>query len=146
MAYSSRKPQIHNLRKFEYYMQSIKQGLYIEQYQTSEKYKHAYVLSTCFGPFCSNYCLNAVLHGSYQPVALLRCYGRPGCFNSGLQLFCIVRSHVSSFSWRFSMGFRSGEFAGQSSTVIPRSLNQVLVLLAMWAGAKSCWKMKSASP
>ncbi len=39
---------------------------------------------------------------------------------------------------RFSMGFRSGEFAGQS-------FNQLLVLLAVWAGAKSCWKMKSAS-
>ncbi len=43
------------------------------------------------------------------------------------------------------MGFRSGEFAGQSSTVTPWSLNQVLVPLAVWAGAKSCWKMKSAS-
>ncbi len=45
---------------------------------------------------------------------------------------------------RFSMGFRSGEFAGQSSTPTP-SFNQLLVLLAVWAGAKSCWKMKSAS-
>ncbi len=45
----------------------------------------------------------------------------------------------------FSMGFRSGEFAGQSSTPTPWSFNQLLVLLAVWAGAKSCWKMKSAS-
>ncbi len=44
---------------------------------------------------------------------------------------------------RFSMGFRSGEFAGQSNT--PWSFNQLLVLLAVWAGAKSGWKMKSAS-
>uniref|UniRef100_A0A8C6Y3L3 C2H2-type domain-containing protein n=1 Tax=Naja naja TaxID=35670 RepID=A0A8C6Y3L3_NAJNA len=51
------------------------------------------------GPFCSNYCLNVAWHGSCQPVALLRCYGRPGCFNSGLQLFCIVRSHVSHLSF-----------------------------------------------
>ncbi len=28
----------------------------------------------------------------------------------------------------------------------PWSLNQLLVPLAVWAGAKSCWKMKSASP
>ncbi len=41
--------------------------------------------------------------------------------------------------------FRSGEFAGQSSTPTPWSFNQLLVLLAVWAGAKSCWKMKSAS-
>ncbi len=46
---------------------------------------------------------------------------------------------------RFSMGFRSGEFAGQSSTPTPWSFNQLLVLLAVWAGAESCWKMKSAS-
>ncbi len=46
---------------------------------------------------------------------------------------------------RFSMGFRSGEFACQSSTPTPWSFNQLLVLLAVWAGAKSCWKMKSAS-
>ncbi len=46
---------------------------------------------------------------------------------------------------RFSMRFRSGEFAGQSSTPTPWSFNQLLVLLAVWAGAKSCWKMKSAS-
>ncbi len=45
----------------------------------------------------------------------------------------------------FSMGFRSGEFAGQSRTPTPWSFNQLLVLLAVWAGAKSCWKMKSAS-
>ncbi len=38
------------------------------------------------------------------------------------------------------MGFRSGEFAGQSSTPTPWSFNQLLVLLAVWTGAKSCWK------
>ncbi len=47
---------------------------------------------------------------------------------------------------RFSMVLSSGEFAGQSSTGAPWSLNQLLVPLAVWAGAKSCWKMKSASP
>ncbi len=49
---------------------------------------------------------------------------------------------LSTIPHRFSMVFRSGEFAGQSSTP---TLNQLLVLLAVWAGAKSCWKMKSAS-
>ncbi len=125
----------------------------------------------------------------------------PGCFDSGLQVICIVGSGVShlplvlwlpshhpsgcctlvvvekrpshdcksalgvqqytikryisvsfihsfllTIAHRFSMGFRSGEFAGQSSTVTPWSLNQLLVPLAVWAGAKSCWKIKSASP
>ncbi len=47
-----------------------------------------------------------------------------------------------------TMPFRSGEFAGQSSTPTPWSFNQLLVLLALlavWAVAKSYWKMKSAS-
>ncbi len=76
-------------------------------------------------------------------MALLRCYGSPGFFDSGLQLICIVGSGVSHLD---SLGFRSGEFAGQSSTVTPWSLNQLLVPLAVWVGAKSCLKMKSASP
>ncbi len=36
-----------------------------------------------------------------------------------------------TISRRFSMGFRSGEFAGQSSTPTPWSFNQLLVLLAV---------------
>ncbi len=99
------------------------------------------------GSFCFNYCLNSAWHGGDQFVALLRWYGSPGFFDSGLQLICIFWSLVSHFPLdnRFSMGFRSGEFAGQSSTPTPWSFNQLLVLLAVWAGDKSCWKMKSAS-
>ncbi len=46
-------------------------------------------------------------------------------------LFLIV---LLTISHRLSMGFRSGEFAGQSSTPTPWSFNQLLVLLAVWAG------------
>ncbi len=45
--------------------------------------------------FCMNYCINATWHGGNQPVALLRCNGSPGCFDSGLQVICIVESGVS---------------------------------------------------
>ena len=41
---------------------------------------------------------------------------------------------------------RSGELAGQSCTVIPWSANQWRVFFAIWAGAKSCWRRKSACP
>ncbi len=91
------------------------------------------------GSFCMNYCINAAWHGVDQSVALLRCNEA-----QVLQVICIVGSGVPHH--RFSLGFRSGEFAGQSSTVTPWSLNQLLVPLAVWAGAKSYWKMKSASP
>ncbi len=58
-------------------------------------------------------------------------------FSSSAFIFLLTIPH------RFSMGFRSGEFAGQSIT--PWSFIQLLVLLAVWESAKSCWKMKSAS-
>ncbi len=101
------------------------------------------------GSFCFNYCLNTAWHGGDQFVALLRWYGSPSFFDSGLQLICIfgllILIYLLTIPHRFSMGFRSGEFAGQSSTPTPWSFNQLLVILAVWAGAKSCWKMKSES-
>ncbi len=114
----------------------------------SGKYVHLLYMYSIIGrgSFCFNYCLNSAWHGGDQFVALLRWYGSPGFFDSGLQLICIFWSIVSHFPLdRFSMVFRSGEFAGQSSTVTPWSFYQLLMLLAVWAGAKSCWKMKSAS-
>ncbi len=42
-----------------------------------------------------NYCINAAWHGGNQPVALLGCNRCPGCFDSGLQVICIVGSGVS---------------------------------------------------
>ncbi len=41
--------------------------------------------------------------------------------------------------------------SGQASlltnqAITPWSLNKLFVPLAVWAGAKSCWKMKSTSP
>ncbi len=42
--------------------------------------------------FCMNYWINAAWHGANQPVALLRCNGSPGCFDSRLQVICIVGS------------------------------------------------------
>ncbi len=63
-------------------------------------------------------------------------------FSSSAFLGILLLIFLLTIPHRFSMGFRSGEFAGQSSTATPWSFNQHL---AVWAGAKSCWKMKSAS-
>ncbi len=98
--------------------------------------------------FCFNYCLNAAWHGADQFVALLRWYeaqvSLTVAFSSSVCLGLLFLIFLSTIPHRFSM-FRSGEFAGQSSTPTPGSFNQLLVLLAVWTGAKSCWKMKSAS-
>ncbi len=81
-----------------------------------------------------NYCITAAWHGGDQPVALFRCNERPGCFDSGLQVICIVGSGVSHLPLDNSLG----QASGQSSTVTPWSLNQLLVPLAVWAGVKFC--------
>ncbi len=53
------------------------------------------------GFFCFNYCLNSAWHGGDQFVALLRWYGSPGFFDSGLQLICIFWSRFSFSSWQY---------------------------------------------
>ncbi len=55
-------------------------------------------------------------------------------FSSSALLGLVSLIFLLTIPDRFSMGFRSGEFVGQSSTVTPWSLNQLLVPLAVWAG------------
>ncbi len=100
--------------------------------------------------FFINDCISAAWHGGNQPVA---CSGVMeahisliAAFRSSALLSLVSPIFLLTMPHRFSMGFRSGEFAGQSSTPTPWPLNQLLVPLAVWAGAKFCWKMKSASP
>ncbi len=62
------------------------------------------------GSFCFNYCLNSVWHGGDQFVALLRWYGSPGSFDSLYVFFGLL-----FLIFLLTMGFRSGEFAGQST-------------------------------
>ncbi len=57
------------------------------------------------GSFCFNYCLNSAWHGGDQFVALLRWYGSPGFFDSGLQLICIFWSRFSFSSWQYPIDF-----------------------------------------
>ncbi len=49
-------------------------------------------------------------------------------FSSSALLGLVSLIFLFTIPHRFSMGFRSGEFAGQSSTVTPWSLNQLLVM------------------
>lgn len=56
-------------------------------------------------------------------------------FSSPALLYLVPLIFLLAIPHRFPLGFRSDEFASQSSTVTPWSLNQVLVLLAVWAGS-----------
>ncbi len=82
--------------------------------------------------------------GMEAQVSLTVAFSSSAFFGLLFLIFLLTIPH-STPPIRFSMGFRSGEFAGQSSTPTPWSFNQLLVLLAVWAGVKSCWNMKSAS-
>ncbi len=116
----------------------------------SGKYVHLLYMYSILGrgSFCFNYCLNSAWHGGDQFVALLRWYeaqvSLTAAFSSSaffgflFLIFLLTMPHIFSMS-------RSGEFAGQSRTQTPWSFNQLLMLLAVWSGAESCWKMKSAS-
>ncbi len=65
-------------------------------------------------------------------MALLRCneaqVSLTAAFSSSALLSLVSLFFLLTIAHRFSMGFRSDEFAGQSSTVTPWSLNQLLVL------------------
>ncbi len=88
-----------------------------------------------------NDCINAAWHGVDQSVTLFRCNEAQvaliAAFSSSALLGLVSLIFLLTILHRLSIGFRSGEFAGQSSTVTPWSLNQPLVPLAVWAGAKS---------
>ncbi len=118
----------------------------------SGKYVHLLYMYSIhgMGSFCFNYCLNSAWHGGDRFVTSMLSTAEvvwsPSFFDSGFQLICIFWSLVSHLPLDNTpyilYGVQSGEFAGQSSSPTPCSFNQ---LLAVWAGAKSCWKMKSAS-
>ncbi len=96
--------------------------------------------------------ITASIRRGMEVISLWHCWGGMEAhvsltvaFSSSTFFGLLFLIFLLTIPHRFSMGFRSGEFAGQSRTPTPWSFNQLLVLLAVWAGAKSCWKMKSAS-
>ena len=59
--------------------------------------------------------------------------------NSSVWLGLVALIFFLTIQHRFSEGLRSGHLAGQLSPVIPWSVHQLLVVLALWAGAKCFW-------
>ncbi len=96
--------------------------------------------------------ITASIRRGMEVISLWHCWGGVEAqvsltvaFSSSAFFGLLVLIFLLTIPHRFSVGFRSGEFADQSSTPAPWSFNQLLVLLAVWAGAKSCFKIKSAS-
>ncbi len=89
------KLKMQYLKKFEYFLKDqSKKDLQNRNVQDLQS-RFNYALNTWWGSFCTNYCFNLAWHRGDQPVALLRRYWSPGCFDSGLQLVCIVWSDVT---------------------------------------------------
>ncbi len=95
MAYRSLKHKIQCLRKLEYYIRLIKKYILNKNVRLLKSILISMYSILGWASFCMNYCINAVWHGGNQPVALLRCNGSPGFFDSGLQVIYIVGSGVS---------------------------------------------------
>ncbi len=106
-----------------------KKGYLKQKCQASEKYVHFYALNTWLG---------LLLHEKlYECGVALRwsVCGTAGVMEAQVSLIAAFRSSVLLglvspiflliILHRWSMGFRSGEFAGQSSTETPWSLNQL---------------------
>lgn len=94
-----------------------------------------YLHSVCgHGSFCKRYFLSAV------------CYGGLCCFNSScLIVWCLVfLVFLLRIPHEVFMGFCSGGFTHQSTTLIPWSIHQVMVLLAVWANPKFFWKNETS--
>lgn len=73
---------------------NTKKGFLPQKCWTTEKYEHVQHSILGRGSLCMNYCSDAAWHEGDQSVALLRCYGSPGCSDC-IQLFCVVGSGVS---------------------------------------------------
>ncbi len=88
--------------------------------------------------------ITAAMRRGMESISLWHCSGVMRAqvalivaFSSSALLGLAYRIFLFTIPYRFSMGLRSGEFAGQLRTGISWSLNQVLVALALCAGAKS---------
>ncbi len=84
--------------------------------------------------------ITAAMRRGMESISLWHCSGVMRAqvalivaFSSSALLGLAYRIFLFTIHQRFSMGLRSGEFAGQLRTGIPWSLNQVLVALALCA-------------
>ncbi len=87
--------------------------------------------------------ITASIRRGMEVISLWHCWGGMEAqvsltvaFSSSALLGLVSLIFLLTIPHRFSMGFRSGEFAGQSSTVTPWSLNQLLVPLAVCPAGK----------
>ena len=119
--------------------------------QPSERFVYVYALSTWLGPRLHWLLYRCGVAWGLSAFGAAGVLWRPRLllvviFGSSVLLGLLSLTFLWTMPHGFFMGFGSGGFAGQSGAVEPWFLGQALVLFALWAGAKSCWKMETASP
>ncbi len=113
------------LKEFEYHEKGQYFLSLISESENNILYRFIHSMHSILGwaSFCMNYCINAAWYGVDQSVALLRCnedqVALIAAFRSSALLGLVSLIFLLTIHHRFSMEFRSGEFAGQSSTVTP---------------------------
>ncbi len=117
----------------------------------SGKYVHLLYMYSILGrgSFCFNYCLNSAWHGGDQFVALLRWYGSPGFFDSGLQVICIVYIYI--YIYAFSRRFYPKRLTLHSSysftfDQLLLSLGIEPMILALLAPCSTIWARGKLNP
>ncbi len=143
----NKSPPIHYLNKLEYFIRPTRKTFLVNRWPSESMFIYCICTQYLVGaPFAL---ITASIRRGMEVISLWHCWGGMEAqvsltvaFSSSAFFGLLFLSFFLTIPHRFSMGFRSGEFAGQSSTPTPWSFNQLLVLLAVWTGAKSCWKMK----
>ncbi len=74
---------------------SIKKGYFKQKCQASEKYVHFYALNTWLGLLLHELLHRCRVAWRWSACGTAQEKWSPGCFDSGLQVICIVRSGVS---------------------------------------------------
>ncbi len=116
---------------------SIKKVYFKNKCQASEKYVNFYALNTWLGLLFA--WITASVWSGMETISLWHCSGVMeaqvpliAAFRWSAFLGLVSLIFLLTILHRLSMGFRSGEFAGQSSTVTQWSLNQLLIPFALW--------------
>ncbi len=127
----NKNPPIHYLNKLEYFHKTNKKMFFSKLFGLLWKVCSftVYVLNTLVGASCCfNYCINSAM--AMEVISLWHCWGGMEAqvsltvaFSSSAFFGLLFLIFHLTIPHRFSMGFRSGEFAGQSSTPTPWSFN-----------------------
>ena len=112
---------------------------------TREQHFEGLILIFCVASFSRDNCFNSGRHRLNLAQYILTGYFAPALVesspNSAIEAISIFASFLSISAHMFSIGLRSGLFAGQVRSSMSSSSNHELTRLAVWHVAPSCWNI-----